>query len=243
VVSVVVIAGVLGVVALVAGVRSLGRSARQGVQTVQPPAPGDHWHVAYGVNVCGSWQPPLTDRGEDQYGIHTHGDGVIHVHPFTSEAAGTSATFGVFANQVGMVLADDSVRLPDGTSRADGDDCDGQPASWRLVEWDVDDPRATPVERFGGFAAATYGGDRHAMTLAFLPDGAEVPKPPTIPALDQLTDAPTPTTTGPRRDSPTTTSPTTTSPTTTSPTTTSPTTTSPTTTSPGSSGPASPGPP
>ncbi len=194
---------------LVVGVRSLGRAVgegrRNGVQTVQPPTPDDHWHVAYGVNVCGQWLAPFTDRGPDRYGIHTQGDGIIHVQPLTAEVSGPNATFGVFSDQVGMVLGDDAVRLPDGSSRANGTDCDGSPASWRLVDWDVDHPATAPVVRYSGLAAAPFGGDRHAMTLAFLPDGADVPKPTTIPMLDQLTDATTTTTTTrPPRTTPTT---------------------------------------
>ena len=67
---------------------------------------GDHWHAAFGVNVCGTWlpNPPETARdstnlivrhGTDVYaGIHTHADGLIHFEPETTDDTGTHATVG-----------------------------------------------------------------------------------------------------------------------------------------------------
>src|SRR5437867_7898846 len=47
-----------------------------------PPRAGvDHWHAAYGVDICGKFLSPITNT-TDPIGIHTHGDGVIHTHPF-----------------------------------------------------------------------------------------------------------------------------------------------------------------
>lgn len=214
---------VLGVGILVVGARSLGSSLsanrRNGVQSVAEPTTYDHWHQAFAIDVCGTTLPPLVDRGTDQYGIHTHGDGIIHVHPFTNDVAGANATFGVFADQVGLVLGADQVRLPDGTTKANGDDCNGAPGRWQLVEWDVDDPTAEPVVRYSGFESVRFTADRHALTLAFLPSTttpAQVPKPSSIPTLDQLSDAPSTTIRRPGSTSPRgTTPPSTTPPTTT----------------------------
>ena len=64
----------------------------------RPPEPsrrfaGDHWHAAYGVYLCDRWLPAIrSDR--DPQGIHTHNDGVIHIHPFNRQAAGRRATLG-----------------------------------------------------------------------------------------------------------------------------------------------------
>ena len=48
----------------------------------------DHWHAAYGMYVCDHFLPPVTDAKEDVLGIHTHGEGVIHIHPFSAAASG-----------------------------------------------------------------------------------------------------------------------------------------------------------
>src|SRR5437870_2026135 len=62
----------------------------------------DHWHEALGVNVCGEWveAPPTFEfrAGSTtvRAGLHTHGDGFIHIHPFDSVDAGNNATLGQF---------------------------------------------------------------------------------------------------------------------------------------------------
>ncbi|MGH2685267.1 MAG: hypothetical protein ACRDJP_07365, partial [Actinomycetota bacterium] len=48
-----------------------------------PPRINEHWHAAYGVNICGDWDQPLVDTQNDRLGIHTHEDGIIHIHPFS----------------------------------------------------------------------------------------------------------------------------------------------------------------
>ena len=48
----------------------------------------DHWHAAYEIIVCGVRQPNApTWEG----GIHTHGDGIIHIDPFTANEEGLGA--------------------------------------------------------------------------------------------------------------------------------------------------------
>src|SRR3954464_11404283 len=42
----------------------------------------DHWHAAYGFYVCDHFLPALPESPKDPEGIHTHGDGVFHIHPF-----------------------------------------------------------------------------------------------------------------------------------------------------------------
>ena len=48
------------------------------------PQLDDHIHQAFGVNVCGEWKTPDIPEFESTIGIHTHGDGVIHIHPFSA---------------------------------------------------------------------------------------------------------------------------------------------------------------
>src|SRR5688500_5947041 len=53
-----------------------------------------HWHAAYGLSFCGEFVRTtasgqgLVDVGADTLGIHTHGDSVIHIHPFIDSAGG-----------------------------------------------------------------------------------------------------------------------------------------------------------
>jgi hypothetical protein len=151
---------------------------------------GDHWHAAYGLYVCGKgFLPNLTDVQDDTLGIHTHGEGIIHIHPFVGSSSGTNARMKVFAQQVGLKLSDDGWTMPDGTSYKNGYDCDGKPGKFAIYRWTVDDPSA-PIEVFDqNVNNIHFEKDRQAYTFAIIPDGAEPPpKPQSIPTLDQLTD-------------------------------------------------------
>jgi hypothetical protein len=87
-----------------------------------PPTTNDHWHVAYGVYVCDAWLDPLQGTLEEQgtagyqkyvsSGVHSHGDGVIHWHPFTSKATGTNAKLGLFLDNYGISLSKDELSFP-----------------------------------------------------------------------------------------------------------------------------------
>ncbi len=73
--------------------------------------PGDHWHAAYGIDICGKPQAPIPTF-ESPIGIHTHGDGVIHIHPFTLEGAGENATIGNFLKHApGVKLTDTKLTI------------------------------------------------------------------------------------------------------------------------------------
>jgi hypothetical protein len=85
-VSAVVILGVL-VVAL-----SRNNDSLYGTPAgVVGPAINEHWHAAYGVDLCGVWQPAIP-TWESVAGLHTHGDGLLHIHPFSSRGEFENAT-------------------------------------------------------------------------------------------------------------------------------------------------------
>ena len=152
----------------------------------RPPAPnknfpGDHWHAAYGVYICDDFVPAIqSDR--DPNGIHTHNDGVIHIHPFTRAVSGRNATFGVFADAVELKVSDGSVQVPGGTRYQNGDTCEGQKGKGRLKVYlngneRTGDPRKIRLR------------DRDLLVIAFAPSGADVPKePPSASQLDNLSD-------------------------------------------------------
>lgn len=165
---------------------------------VAPILNKDHWHAAYGVYVCDKFLPPLQDLPSkpDVNGIHTHGEGVMHIHPFSSAASGNKARLKVFGDQVGMTFTDDSVTMPDGTVYKNGEfKCGDKPAKVSIWKWNVDDP-LKPTEIFEtGFNDIRFGNDRDAYTIAVLPEGSDVqpPRPDSVPELDRLTDVENPT--------------------------------------------------
>src|SRR5947208_16737495 len=77
------------------------RSQRQ-PDPSRPRIGADHWHAAIGFDIGGSFAGNVPDNGQDPLGIHTHGDGIVHVHPFSSQSAGKKATLKVWFDTVGV---------------------------------------------------------------------------------------------------------------------------------------------
>src|SRR5690606_14973182 len=119
--------------------------ARSGFESVsaESPTTQDHWHQAYGLYVCDSFLPPLVDVVQDRTGIHTHGDGVIHTHPFSNAYTGSKATLGVWGDTVGVDFGDTSWEVS-GETYENGHDCNGEPANLAIYEWPADDLQAEP---------------------------------------------------------------------------------------------------
>jgi hypothetical protein len=138
------------------------------------PRIGDHIHIAFGVYVCDRFLPPLPTF-ESALGIHTHGDSIIHVHPFTREATGSNARLLLFLEGAGVAVAPSRQSLTvDGTTYAAGDDCRGAPVNALTVTWSGGVPKRT-VRRIDDVRLDTNG---DSIVIAFVPEGANVPLPP-----------------------------------------------------------------
>ena len=150
--------------------------------------PGDHWHAAIAANVCGEWlSNPATfetaaDNPNVRVGIHTHGDGFMHIHPFTKSEGGDNATVGRFLTYGGWDASEDSLSLwagpaadPDKTDWSDGDKCPpgtpfaGQPG---VVKWSAD------CKLQDGSASDYKPKDRDVVAIAFLPKSEKIGVPP-----------------------------------------------------------------
>jgi hypothetical protein len=158
------------------------------------PTINDHWHTAYAFWLCGEWvtlQGALEEPGavgNQEYlasGIHSHDDGVIHIHPFTSAGSGPNATLGTFLAGYGVELGDDSLRFP--PAQGPGDvpmRCGAEPARLTVTLWpDADDPDESVV--YTDRLADVPLGDGAAMTIAVTSDGS-VPLPPAAPNVAEL---------------------------------------------------------
>lgn len=185
----------MGFPALIAAILVVGsvlvffaRDERAATAGEAPAVNRDRWHAAYGVDICGEFLDPLTDQGVDANGIRTRGDGLIYIYPFVDDAAGPNAVFGLFAEQVGLEITDESLTLPDGRVFTNGDECetdDGpEPGRVALYVWP---PAATEVTEptilTEGIVEHRFRADREAYVLAFVPEDAEVILPPTLPNL------------------------------------------------------------
>ncbi|MDQ6696075.1 MAG: hypothetical protein M3Z46_01285, partial [Actinomycetota bacterium] len=158
--------------------------------SVDPSKPSDHWHAAFAVNICGKEQPPVQDGPVDTLGIHTHGDGVIHIHPFVTRAAGKGATLGRFFTQVGLSTTDTSIRMPDKKIYQEGKtNCNGKPGVVSVAFWKVGLKAAKekPDKVYtSDFSKVRFLENYEAFTLAFLPEGQTAKAPSTAPNLIEL---------------------------------------------------------
>lgn len=108
---VVVVFGILGLLFVVRGATGAPRN-------------GDHWHATYQTFICGQRQPHFP-FWEASQGVHTHADGVIHIHPFTPSGEGAGARLVKWFEYGGGKLTQSELRKPG--SREDfknGDLCD-----------------------------------------------------------------------------------------------------------------------
>jgi hypothetical protein len=183
---------------LVAFSRNQELSRGQAATKVAPRINQDHWHSAFSIYICDHFLPniPLFESSD---GIHTHGDGVIHVHPFTPAASGNNATLGFFVKAVpgGFKLSPTELQVPkisgdnnalDAKDWHNGDKCpNGQPGK---VKFTVNgkqqniDPSTWKLR------------DKDYLDLGFVPDAAPLPSNPAEKQnLANITDVSTGTTT------------------------------------------------
>ena len=188
----------------------LARDARQSSAQVAPNyLKKDHWHAAFGVFVCDKYLPNLKDATTtDVLGIHTHGDGLMHVHPFGLSSSGKNAQLGLWFDDTNLKVEDGKFTMPDGTVHKNGDTCSTGEKSTKkthvvLFQWP---PQASkdikPKQITTDIASTRYREDGQIFALALVPDGTKnIELPPSVEQLKNPTAAeqgtPTPVTTAP----------------------------------------------
>jgi len=142
------------------------------------PSPGTtHWHAAYVVRVCDDVLAPF-DSDADPLGIHSHADGLIHIHPFFEESGFERATLGLFADAMGLGLDVGALTMPQGGTWRDGDLCDGQPGRVFVDRWSGPTPES-PVERiFDNFDEIRFEADGELYQIGFAPPDSTPVVPP-----------------------------------------------------------------
>ena len=157
------------------------------------PQLGDHIHQAFGVNVCGEWLPNIPEF-ESTVGIHTHGDGVIHIHPFSQLGVGVNATLGRFFEDareeggIDVTISDDRLEYLDEDVEEGKTTCEGvDDPQLVLAYWpDASDTEALPELMTGDFNERRLTDNGGAITIWFGDPDAEILKPPTAANLAEL---------------------------------------------------------
>jgi len=156
---------VLGV-ALIALAKNDSTSSAKGLG----PKINDHWHAAIGVNLCGTWQANLPQY-ESSTGLHSHGDGFMHMHPFSAAGAGSNANVGLFYSQAGDKVSASQVKFAKQTYK-NGEPCDNLDKKPGLVRWSVNGQEKT------GNPGRFVPKDHDVVAIAFLPKGVDIGAPP-----------------------------------------------------------------
>lgn len=179
--------------------------------TAGSPEIDDHWHHSYGFSICGEWVQFEGDgEGRDsegrptniryaRSGVHSHDDGLIHWHPFTSLAIGQRARLGVFLDVYGVDVSADRIEFPEdqrlalpfnndtGVLDVDDDQCeltddDGNVTTedavitarvWENIS-DTDEGRRVIAD----FDGIRLDQDAMVVVIAFEPEDADIEMPP-----------------------------------------------------------------
>ncbi len=183
--------------------------ARQSVPAADASRPtiDDHWHAAYGFYICGEWytlagaQEQLDTQGRLvsttylQTGVHSHDDGVIHWHAFTSRAVGRRANLGVFLDVYDIELSNDRLTFPDGQPSeglvgeefvAGEFQCDGEDTQISVVTWDQLTDTDAGTRYIANFDNIRVQNSGMVFAIAVMPRGEPVPMPPWAPNLPEL---------------------------------------------------------
>ena len=150
--------------------------ARTDREATSAPRVGDHWHSAYDIYVCDSYRSKVVLE-TDPNGIHSHGDGLLHIHPFNKLASGSDATLGEFFSAFGGRIDDSSLVLDTGEELVEGADCGGQPMVLKVARFDADDMERDPEIVTEDLDGVRFLKNREAFTIAMVPADVDPPAP------------------------------------------------------------------
>ncbi|HJR26034.1 MAG TPA: hypothetical protein VJ804_11200 [Acidimicrobiales bacterium] len=170
------------------------RDDRQSDDMGGVPQIGDHIHQSIAFVVCGEGELPALPEFESTIGIHTHGDGVIHIHPFSQLGVGANATLDRYLEDVkdeggvDITLTNDELEYFGETYAEDQTECEGvEDPQLRMAYWpDVQDEASEPQVTTGGFGDRRLTTDGAGMTIFFGDPDADIPKPANASQLAEL---------------------------------------------------------
>ena len=185
-----------------------------------PPQLNDHWHMAYGFYLCDTWYVlegaleerdsagNLANRNYLRTTIHSHDDGVIHWHPYTTVATGKRAVLNIFLDNYGVEVSDTALRFPEtpgldnqfqmltsaGTPTAVASEwiegettCNGEPAELSVVKWDYTSDLDSAGQRYIANTGQIHiDHDGMSFAIMFAPRDTPKVKPPTAANLAEL---------------------------------------------------------
>ncbi len=196
----------------VLGVALVAFAANNRESAARPRQNEDHWHSPYAVWDCvngGTADDPIFEQSfqssRDEEGIHSHQDGVIHIHPFFDRTSGRNAQVKAFLNEMGAEISEDAIVMPGGRELGieeertivdeegnpvlddDGNEqtetvpveCDGEPVIIQVARWHRSSQlERDPVIYTEDLDDVRFFADQEAFVFARAPEGADIPPPP-----------------------------------------------------------------
>ncbi len=150
-----------------------------------PPTTKQTWFSAVDFDVCGTILPNLPQNpglyspttGKIKLGFYTTGNGLITIHPLNHTQAGNNAVLSqFFSNYPGLVVTPSELKLPGRPAHKTGGKCNLKTASVTTEVWSSGLGTSGQVLT-NNFNSFLFQNDLE-ITIAYLPNGVSVPKPP-----------------------------------------------------------------
>lgn len=149
-----------------------------------PPTTQQVWHAALGIDLCGTVEPNLPASTNSKVtGLLADGNGVLTVAPKTSAESGANATLGRFVSGYkGLELTNTKIQYPGKPAYSNGQFCPkGTPDAGKagvviVYQW----PNFTSKSgsQSPGDPQNLLFTNGQLITMAFVPTGTSIPKPP-----------------------------------------------------------------
>jgi hypothetical protein len=170
------------------------RNDRQNEDRGGVPQLDDHIHQALAVNVCGEELGVVPEWEPSPIGIHTHGDGVMHIHPFSDLGVGANATLGRFIKSardegdLDFSLSDSKLEYLGETYEEGETECEGvEDPQLRVAFWEnVQDEASLPEVTTGDFDELRLTENGGGYTIFYGDPDADIPKPSNAAQLEEL---------------------------------------------------------
>ncbi len=125
---------------------------------------------------------------EQPNGIHTHGDGVIHIHPFVGRGGQERQAGRLPRRRRRQAHRHQAHRSATRAGRRASDQCDGKDAELVVAQWNnVETTKEKPALIRRDFGNIRFTEDGQGFTIAFVPEGTtDIPKPESAANLSTL---------------------------------------------------------
>lgn len=190
------------------GVVVYARSTREAL--AEPVQNLDHWHSVYGIYSCNAASEtefdlededdrelarqvkflPAFQSTQDDTGIHSHGDGVMHIHPFFELSSGDNAQIRHWISEMNIEITPEQIvvnnQFDAPAQLVAGQEClDGTgTATIKLLRWQFDFEATgggEPTVYTEDFGQVKFQNDREVFMFAYVSEDTDVttlPVPP-----------------------------------------------------------------